>query len=235
MRLVFVGLFGLLPMAGFAQVATPPKGCEAFLTVQMKECSVSLYWRCEGAPEGTVWEASYDDQGPFSVHTYDRDYQWLDSYYFDDGTSERLYEPGPDPISLSELLETGTDTYTFQTREVNQYIDRVLTHSGKDMFAGRIEQIDGVDLKLMYVESRTVDDKGELVFQTEGFQYVLEDERLFFLGPDINTDGVDEWESNNAPVDFIYPGEPGFAQMTPLYGCSEVLSSAPGGAHAILP
>lgn len=220
--------FALMPAVAFAQAALPPKGCQAFLTVHMKECNVSLFWRCDAAPEGTVWESSFDADGAYSVHTYDRDYQWLDSYYFADNTHERLFEPGPDPISLTALLTTGVDTYDFKTREVTQYADRVLQHTGKDVDAGQTVEIDGVPLRLVYVKSTTVDAEGELVFETEGFQYVLESERLFFLGPDLNSDGQEEWEGTDEPVEFIFPGEKGFAQTTPKYGCGDVLSSWSG-------
>lgn len=204
-----------------AQSFFPPKGCSAFLTVQNRSCNVSLFWRCEAAPAGTVWEANYDAEGPVSVHTYDREYQWLDSYFYEDQIAERLYEAGPDPISMTELLETGRDTYDFKILELGGDERRILRTTGEDVFVGQTVEIDGVKLKTALVNSTITDEQGELVFHSKGFQYVLPEERLFFLGKDENTNGTDTWEDDNSPVEFVRPDEPGFGSTTPIYDCGD--------------
>ena len=211
-------LAGALPAhAGSVEV---PAGCEGFLTVQQKGCGVSHYWRCEAAPAGTVWEVHYDHEGVFSLSVYDSDFQWLDSQYFRDGTREYLAGDAPDPASLGELLETGRDTYAFVIREEGPDGSRDVVHQGYDALTGRSVTIDGVDLlETEFVSSAMDAMSGEEIFSVAGNQYVLAEERLFFLGPDNFLQDGQESSNDFSPVQFIHPGEPGFTDMTPLYDC----------------
>ena len=95
--------------AGF----TPPKGGEAFLTVQNKGCSVSVQWRCGAAPYSDFWSATFSRDGLQSVVSYSGDYQWLDAIYLWDNSREEFSRPAADPVSLDALLEDGVDTYDF--------------------------------------------------------------------------------------------------------------------------
>jgi len=210
----------LAAVPALAQPTSPPAGCEGFLTVQTRACTVSHYWRCDSAPEGTTWEIAYDENGPVSLHTYDRDFQWLDAFYFTTGTTERLYEPGPDPISLTELLETGVDTYDFTTLEQTGSEMAKLNTVGRDEALGGTEVIDGVTLHTYRVQSETRDEDGNIVFAAEGKQYVLKEERLFMLGQESYFDGEQHWQEDNTPREFIFPGEPGFEDFEPRYGCN---------------
>lgn len=209
---------GTSALAGEVQV---PDGCDVFLTVQMKGCGVSHYWRCAAAPEGSVWEVHYDAEGPFSLSVYDSEFQWLDSQYFDDGTREQLIDPGPDPASLSELLETGEDRYAFVIRETRDGSTRDIVHQGIDTLTGRTVTIDGVDLLETAFASTAMDAvSGEEVYAIEGNQYVLEDERLFFPGPDRFRRDGEERENDFSPMAFMRPGEPGFGETTPHFDCN---------------
>ncbi|MCO6384267.1 MAG: hypothetical protein JXQ91_07260 [Vannielia sp.] len=203
-----------------AQATNPPAGCTGFLTVQTRACTVSHYWRCEAAPEGTVWEVSHDLDGPVSQHVYDREFQWVDAFYFNTGTSERLFEAGPDPISMSELLEKGVDTYDFTTIEQTGDEAVKLNTKGRDEATGKTEVIDGVTLHTFTVNSETRDENGDLVFAATGKQYVLKEERLFMLGQESYFDGEEQWQEDNTPREFIFPGEKGFTDFRPRYGCN---------------
>lgn len=215
------------PVPARAQSATPPEGCETFLTVHTRSCSVSLYWRCEGAPEGMTWEASHGPDGPVSVHTYDREFQWLDAFYFETGTEERLYEAGPDPISMTELLESGVDTYDFTTVERTGDEVATMRTTGRDEATGETEVIDGVLLHVYQVQSQTSDEEGNTLFAAEGRQYVMQNERLFMLGRESYTDGTDSWQEDNSPMEFIFPGEKGFGETMPRYGCNALEAAYP--------
>ncbi|RYH09963.1 hypothetical protein [Tropicimonas sp. IMCC6043] len=209
--------------AGSARAETieVPEGCEAFLTVQQKGCGVSHYWRCDAAPEEAVWEVHYDADGAFSLSVYDREFQWLDSQYFRDGTREFLTGEAPDPASLGELLETGRDSYAFVIREQGPDGIRDVVHQGYDALTGRTVTIDGVELLETEFSSTAMDAaSGEEIFAVAGNQYVLAEERLFFLGPDQYLRDGEEISNDFSPVKFIRPGQPGFADMTPLYGCN---------------
>ncbi|MES2540831.1 MAG: hypothetical protein V4583_09625, partial [Pseudomonadota bacterium] len=42
-----------------------PEGCEAYLTVQSKQCRVSHFYRCAADNPGDQWRADLDQEGPF--------------------------------------------------------------------------------------------------------------------------------------------------------------------------
>lgn len=218
---------GALVLAAAAGAATAgsrvevPEGCTGFLTVQMKNCGVSTYWRCEAADDGAVWEAHYGIDGVVSVSLYSSEFQWLDSRYFRDGIREHLVDEGPDPASLSELLETGQDTYAFVIRETRPEGARDIVHQGYDSLTGRTVTIDGVDLLETEFASTAMDaESGEPVYEVFGTQYVLAEERLFFLGPDTFRQNGEERENDSSPMRFIRPGEPGFGSGVPQYECT---------------
>ncbi|NDR57642.1 hypothetical protein [Aliiruegeria sabulilitoris] len=223
-RTWLLGLAGALALTALPALADSievPEGCEGFLTVQQKGCGVSHYWRCEAAPEGTAWEVHYDVEGVYSLSVYDHDFQWLDSQYFRQNTREHLTETAPDPASLGELLETGQDSYAFVIREEGPEGIRDVVHQGEDRLTGRTVVIDGVELLETEYTSTAMDaDSGEEIFAVAGNQYVLAEERLFFLGADSFLQDGEEMKNDFSPVRFIRPGEAGFTEMTPLYGCN---------------
>ena len=59
-------------------------------------------------------------------------------------------------------------------------------------------------------------------------KYISAEWRLFFSGPS-------EWDGGDgtylpidgSPMQFIFPGEPGFASTQPLFDCDAVMSSLP--------
>ena len=65
-------LFGasLLSAPALAGAFTPPEGCEAYLTVQMKGCVVEHSYKCSSAP-GDYWTATFDQFGFFSLKHLD--------------------------------------------------------------------------------------------------------------------------------------------------------------------
>lgn len=218
----FAVTLAVAPLAVRAETEVQvPEGCEGFLTVQMKGCGVSHYWRCEGDAEGNLWEVHYDADGPFSISVYDREFQWLDSRYFSDGSREFLLEPGPDPASLTALLEDGEDTYAFVIRETGPDGERDIVHQGMDRLTGRTVTIDGQALLETEFSSVALDAvTGEEVYSVAGTQYVLAEERLFLLGPDTSFQEGEEMENDLSPVEFIRPGEAGFAATTPRFDCA---------------
>lgn len=211
------------PAPAQAQSALPPDGCEAFLSVQFKGCLAALYWRCEAAPEGITWESSHDEDGPISTGTYDADFQWLDRYWFSSGIRERLVNPGPDPAEMSRLLEDGEDRYEFTTLESGDMPSRQLTYIGVDRLTGETVEIDGERLLVTDFAAISLDaETGEELYSSHGTQYVLPEERLFFYGTETwSQDGSTE-TSDNSPVDILRPGDKGFGNVKPLYGCGAV-------------
>ena len=212
---------GFPPMTATAQAIEPPAGCTAFLTVQMKGCRVTHYWRCEGDSEGGAWAANYDADGPVSLSLFDDEFQWIDSQYVTTATREFLLAPADDPASLTELLESGRDTYDFVIREQGPEGSQDVRHEGYDELSGRTTVIDGVELLETVFSSRATDaDTGEELYTVTGRQYVLPKERLFFLGADTFVQNGNEVTSDNSPMRFHHPGDRAFGEMTPLFDCS---------------
>lgn len=220
--MMFRPLFALafLSLPAAAQVIQPPEGCTVFLTVQSKGCHVSNYWRCDSGPEGAAWEARYDANGPISVSLYDSEFQWLDSQHVTTASREFLLGEAKDPASMSELLETGRDTYDFVIREEAADGTRDVRHIGYDELLGQSVTIDGEDLLVTVFSAEAQDaETGEQIYSVVGQQYVLAEERLFLLGRDSFTRDGRTTTSDGSPMRFHRPGDAGFGMVTPHYDC----------------
>ncbi|MDT0681585.1 hypothetical protein RM543_02720 [Roseicyclus sp. F158] len=218
--LLCAGLPALAPTPAPAQTPAVPEGCEAVLSVQSQGCAATLYWRCESAPEGTLFQATYGEEGARAVSVFDAEFQWLDSRHFADGAQEVLQLPAEDPASLSELLEEGRDSYEFIIEESGPGYEREIMHRGFDQLTGNTREIDGEEL-LETEFTATASDlgTGEVLYSVSGLQYVLEDERLFLLGTEVFEQGGQTIESSLDPVRIRRPGEAGFGDVVPRYGC----------------
>jgi hypothetical protein len=209
------------PQVAGAETFAPPVGCEAFLTVQMTNCTTSVLWRCDAAPEGDIWDALFTEDGLQSVVNYDREYQWIDANYLWDGAREQMVQPADDPISLDTLLATGVDTFAFfLDRTAPDEGQRRLRVIGADELTGEEVAIDGVRLLATRAEFHIMNPAGEAEYHSRGTQFVSPEMRVFFLDRDIVIENGEQTEYDSAPIDFILPGEPGFADTTPLFGCS---------------
>ena len=220
-RITLLAFCGLMALPASAEVYRAPEGCEAFLTVQMRSCGVSLFWRCDNRPDVT-WELHAHGEGPFSLSVYDTEYQWLDTLIYVDGTRERLLLPAEDPASLSELLETGTDSYSFVVAERGLQISDDVRYSGYDRLTGETVVIDGVELLRTEFETRAVSETtDEEIYRSSGNQFVYAEEHIFFSGTDVFVQGDLVDEGDMTPVQFITPDEPAFGDIAPVFGCAE--------------
>ena len=204
---------GSEPSGGFE----PPPGCEGTLTVQMRGCMVTNHFVCEGDPEGVRRHITFREEGASGASVIDDEYQWLETY----GTERRetLGEDVPDPASLTELFETGTDTFDFPV--VESFGDEEVTFRiiGVDELQGEEVEIDGEPLERTRFVMKRLGPEGEEIYSVAGEQYVSRDRRLFFAGTEtLEIDGRTV-EGDNTPVRFIEPGEPGFMADEPLYEC----------------
>lgn len=224
-----LALSGVWPLASLAQEATPqvfnlPQGCTAYVTVQMKNCSVSHHFTCAGDPEGYQKRVDLDESGMTYLGTIDAETQWIESFQPIGGYSERLAPNPGDPASFSGLLATGIDTFDFRTDsdEVGQ------THFiGQDRLTGNTVTIDGVTLEETEYTLRALDGTGTEMWRSAGHEYISRDWRMFLSGKATVTTPTESWESDDTPVEFIFPGEPGFLSANPKHGCGAVISLLP--------
>ncbi|MCE6961109.1 hypothetical protein LAZ40_18940 [Cereibacter sphaeroides] len=209
-----------------AQTFTPPEGCTAFMTVQSRGCRVSHHFRCEQDPPGDQWRVDFDQDGIFFSSRIDHEAQWVESYEMFP-TVKQVLEPNPeDPASFSELLG-GADSYAFGLRRDTGERSRV---TGFDRLTGRSFTIDGIVLQETEFEFSETSIGGTVLRSARGHEYIHPEWRLFFAGPT-------QWDSgegtsipvDGSPVEFIFPGEPGFLSTEPLFDCDAILSQATEG------
>jgi hypothetical protein len=220
----------LLPVAAPAQQARTfslPAGCEAYVTIQSRSCSVSHHFRCEGDPEGWQRRVDMDMDGPTYMGAIDSETQWVESYHVYTGHSERLENAPRDPASFSALLSDGTDTYDFQTLS-----DEIGTtrYVGFDTLTGVTQEIDGVLLEQTEYQITASDTGGGMIWESKGFEWISRDFRMFMSGVSTITTPDGSFDTDDSPVEFIFPGEPGFLSVFPKHGCGETVSALPGGA-----
>lgn len=197
----------------------PPVGCAEQLTVQSRGCEVSNIWTCAADMPGESWRVDIRQSGPIFLSKIDSEGQWLESYDLFPTRKEVLIEPAKDPASLSELLEKGADSYDFIQRGPDGETRAV----GYDRLTGVEVTIDNEPLLETEFSIRFEDETGPFAW-VAGNEYVSAKHRRFLSGTRIVTRDGESYEEDSSPVDFIYPGEPGFFANTPLYDCETSLA-----------
>lgn len=218
--LLFVAL--LVPVSALAQDGSryyPPEGCSGVLTIQSRSCIVSHIYTCDADRPGESWRIQFDVDGPNFLSKIDAETQWLESYDLFPTRRQTLQVPATDPASLTELLETGTDTFDFvQTSE-----GRPTRIVGFDRLTGEDVVIDGEPLLGTEFNVRYQYTIGSDLY-AKGFEFVSVKHRRFMPGIVTLTQDGESVERDRTPVEFIYPGEPGFFSKTPLYECEASLA-----------
>ncbi|MGR3541023.1 MAG: hypothetical protein ACU0BS_06300 [Hasllibacter sp.] len=207
----------LAPAAAAAQDFEPPEGCALYLTVQARECTVTQHFTCEADPEGYQRSILFREDGPTGANVVDGEYQWVQS--LGPVSQERLID-AEDPASLTELFETGEDSFDFTMREEGPEGTAEYRVVGIDRLEGGAVEIDGETLQRTIFAYQRLDEEGDETISVTGQQYVSEDLRLFFAGPETARIAGREIESDNSPVRFIREGEPGFGDTRPAFGCA---------------
>jgi len=226
-KLLIVVPFVMLALPAVAQQTFAlPAGCTAYLTVQAAACTLSHHFACAGDPEGHQRRVDMDQGGMTYIGSIDAETQWIASFHTITGHSEEL-EPAPaDRASLTELIETGVNTYDFMTLS-----DQIgpMRYVGEDRLTGETIQIDGVTLEQTSYEIRAIAADGSELWRASGNEYISREWRMFLAGAGSITTPDGSFESDDSPVEFIFPGEPGFLSASPKHGCGVVMSSYAAG------
>lgn len=206
----------LLANPASARVWKAPEGCEVFMTVQSRSCSVSNYYTCQGDAAGDQWRADFDQEGIFFRSRINYETQWVESFDINPPDRQYLVEGAADPASFSELIAKGRDDFEFSLQRDSGLFTTV---QGYDALTGESVTIDGMPLLQTEFEFAEYDEAGNEHRAGRGFEYVSPELRLFFSGPgEVKIDG--EWlPIDSSPMDFIHPGETGFGSTQPLYDC----------------
>lgn len=206
-----------LPVPAQASTFTPPEGCTGWMTVQARACRVSNYYKCSADAPGDQWRADFDQEGIFFMSRIDAEAQWVESIDLPDMTRQTL-DPGPaDPASYSGLLASGLDTFAFGLSKDDGTATQV---RGQDKLTGKSFVIDGIELQQTEFEFTETDLVGNVLRRSRGNEYINPDWRLFFAGPGDADFGDGQWlPIDGSPVQFIFPGEPGYMATEPLFEC----------------
>ncbi len=231
--MIRAALPALLALAPAAALAGPdgaagrfslPPACTGYMTVQSSDCVVTHHFTCEGDPEGWQRRVDLDADGISYFGAIDAEAQWLESVYVNLGHAEHLADDPVDPASFSTLLAEGRDTYDFITNsdEIGQ-----TRYVGEDRLTGETVVIDGVTLDRTAFAIRALNAEGDEIWRSQGSEYISREHRIFVAGTGSFTTDGETFETEDSPVEFIFPGEQGFLSSNPKHGCGAVMSSAP--------
>ena len=212
-----------VPVAAQDQTFSLPGGCTGYLTVQSADCEVSHHFICENYDAGVQGRVDLGLNGPTYIGTIDAEAQWVNSFNPDTGSTETLLLNPPDAASFSALIGTGTDTYDFST--MNDQTG-VLNFVGQDSLSGETVVIDGVTLEQTNMQIMVLSEDGAELWRTTGHEYISREWRMFLSGTGETTSADGSFKSDGSPVEFVFPGEPGFLSANPKFGCNTVISRA---------
>ncbi|GGL55867.1 hypothetical protein [Wenxinia marina] len=215
--LVLMPLAAPLPAAAQDQIDLPD-GCTAYLTVQSKSCRVSHHFTCEMDPDGWQRRIDMDQNGISYLGAIDDETRWMESFHMYSGHSERLVEGAENPASFTELLESGVNTYEFETDSDEVGVSRYV---GEDRLTGETVDIDGVTLDRTQYAITAYDADGNVTWSSTGTEYINRDWRMFLSGQSTYMSDGESFDSDDAPVEFIFPDEAGFLSPNPKFGCNE--------------
>lgn len=214
-----IAFLAATPLA--AQEFSLPQGCEAYLTIQSTSCSVSHHFICDFDEPGEQRRATLDEDGLTYVGKINAEAEWVESFHLRTGHTERLMS-SPDVMSMNDLLAGDLDTWDFTTQSAeigeNRYV-------GFDQLTGESVVIDGITLLRTEYSLTAYDGDGNESWSATGREFVNPEWRMFIGGQSTYTTSDDTFDSDDTPVEFIFPGEAGYLSVNPKFGCGVELSS----------
>ncbi len=202
-----------------------PANCTAYLTIQMRNCTVSHHFTCADDPQGHQRRVDLDEAGMAYMGEIDSETQWISSFHPATGHSETLESRSANPASLTELINTGVNDYDFQTQSGEIGTTRYV---GTDRLTGKTVTIDGVTLQQTEFTIRALNPDGSEQWRSAGNEFISAEWRMFLSGTSTVVNSDDTFTTDGTPMEFIMPGEPGFLSSSPKFGCNVVLSSWEG-------
>jgi len=225
-------ILSLLPLSATAATWSAPEGCTTFMTVQAKSCRVSNHYRCTADAPGDQWRADFDQEGIYFMSRINSEAEWVESFDLFPTVRQTLDPGAADPASFSDLMRDGVDSYDFGLSDDTEERTRV---TGQDRLTGKTVVIDGIPLSETAFRFTETGPDGTTLRQSRGNEYVHTEWRMFFSGPSEWDDGTGSYVPlDGSPLQFIFPGEPGFAASQPLFECDDLMSRAPLGSESLI-
>ncbi|WP_374634842.1 hypothetical protein [Paracoccus sp. (in: a-proteobacteria)] len=210
-------LLALTALPGQAADFIPPQGCKLEMTVQNRGCTVSQHYRCTADTSGDQRVTIYTPDGPVYESRIDRETRWMESTNLVQGMTDILVDQADDHASFSTLMKTGRDDFDFWTLSSD---GQRLHHVGYDELPGDKVSIDGVPLEVTRFELTTYSESGDVLIERKGQQFISRAHGRFYGGIEHSTDWTGAvQETNDSPVTFAFPGQPGFGATRPEYDC----------------
>lgn len=212
-RVALLALLAACPAA--AEVLVLPATCSPILSVQHRECVVTIYWECDGEDGYSSADVTQDGIGWITVRGAGG--QWLRMTYL---PTNFTYLPGdtPDPSDHRIVLSEGADTYVYTMTSGDGLYSE--TYTGTNTLGDAVT-IDGEDLRAVRYDYIVTDPAGTPVRALTGTAYFWGERPISIPGP---------WQGDHAmssaaePVEILTEGEPGFMDTTPKYDCGEEMS-----------
>lgn len=210
-------LLAMPPLPAGAANFTPPQGCKLEITVQNRSCTVSQHYRCSSDAPGDQWVTYFTREGATYQSRIDRETRWMESTDLRSGLTDLLQEGAKDNASFSALLKNGRDDFDFWTKAND---GERLHHVGHDELTGEKVQIDGVALEVTRFQLTTFNEQGDELIRRQGQQFISRAQGRFYGGIESSDDWTGATEkTNDSPVTFAFPGQPGFGSTVPEYDC----------------
>ncbi len=211
-----LGILMASPALADTATLSLPGTCQAYLTTQHDDCVVAHFVTCTGDPAGQQAIVRIFPDGGDYIMVVDGEYQWLTTVDQMSGIVSTLGPEVTDPGTLSELIDDGADSYDFTTTDNYGGVTRFI---GKESLTGQTLTVDGITLEEAQNQMRALDSDGTELWRASTTEYISRDWRLFFSGPGTMTVPGQTYPTNGTPVEFIFPGEPGFLSTQPVTGC----------------
>lgn len=209
------------PALAQQELVTLPEGCDAYLTAQLRNCTVQHHFTCAGDPAGHQRRVDFTEAGMVYAGVIDSETQWIESFHATTQHYETLEQSPEDPASFTELLETGEDTYDFTTLSAEIGPTRYV---GRDALTGVTETIDGVTLEQTEYSIVAYGPDGAEEWRSSGNEFISREWRMFISGVSDVTTPDESWTTDDTPMEFLFPGDAGFLSQNPKYGCGALMS-----------
>lgn len=215
-------LGGALAWPASAETFAMPEGCEAFLTVGARDCTMTHHARCAGDPDGWRREFHVDAAGASDVIVFDGDGQPARFVGMDGLDVEAETIAAADPMSMSSLLDEGDDEVALTMTVSGGGVSFEVVLEARFWLTGQTLVVDGETLEAVAYDSVSRLEGGSIMSELAGVDHVSRARRIQFGGPSFS--GASE---DDTPAAFVEPGEPGFLAARPTHGCGPQTSATP--------
>lgn len=207
-------------LAGPALALDAPEGCTPYLTAQTADCEVDVYMRCETTEGPRNRIQNYGPEGLDTIEEATADWSLLFSVDPPGRSGLVVREGAATPISARALAETGETLFDYP---IDFYLQRPIPLptrlTGSFRLTGGEEVIDGEPLARLEMRMQIAVPAPMGPIETVQSGYYSAGFDAFFEGAGSLRMGDQVVAVDARPVAFHVPGDEGFLDLTPRFGC----------------